>query len=384
VTSLAADNFNRADGALGTSSSGHVWTHTGWTVASNVARPPAVADYRFATLDGGQADVDVTTTIIPSVSSAANDMGLAARVVDSNNLLIYNFACIAGVWLCRAYQRVGGSFTGITSSVNPVPELGNSDFRPFRARMLVEGDAGEVFCTTQDDLVTWHSQGTFSGIDGGLLAATAHGLFGNDTDESGFDGFDIDGESTGPEEKDGSDVGRLAEAYTLLRRSSGADTGRLVDVVQSLLVLQAQRTDAGRLAEAAGLVVALAAADAGRGADTRLTLAAGVGGSDSGRSAESVAAAATLARSDAGSWASSVSISAQLAAADLARLVDVGTLVATGLQMLAASDSGRMAELADVVVLGLDHGHITDRSTVRSRVTDRTVTRSRALVRGLN
>jgi hypothetical protein len=359
VTSLAADNFNRADAAtLGTSSSGHLWTSHGtpFTLSSNAAHPPSgITDYTIDSLNGGTADVTVSCTITPRDLGHDFDAGLAGRVVDNNNFVFLDISRSGSVLLTRTFQRVGGSFTGLTSLVNPIAAAGT----PMLVELVLSGDAGESF-------IDGVSMGSFSGLNGALLTPTRHGIVTSLTDPlSTFDDFNIDGVG-GPDLKTGSDVGHLAEAYTLLRTSSGADVGHLGELVQALQALLVQRSDAGRLAEQAGLVVALTASDAGRGADSRLSLAAVLSGADAGSGRDTLTGAATL------------------TAFDLARFADVATLVATGLQMLAASDAGRFAELADLVVVGLDHGHISDRSAVRSRMTDRTVTRSRALVRGLN
>lgn len=179
--SLPSDNFNRADAAtLGTSSSGHVWNEygTAWSIASNRCVPPSTGGYKFATLDASTPDVTVTATINPAASP---DLGLAARVVDVSNLVFFDIVWVSDHWICRVFQRVAGSFTGITALVNPVAGLADNT-TPFTAALTVDADAGEAF-------INGASQGTWSGLDSSLLTATAHGLGGNEVVSSTFDSF---------------------------------------------------------------------------------------------------------------------------------------------------------------------------------------------------
>jgi hypothetical protein len=169
---LPSDDFNRADGALGTSSSGHAWTHSGWTVASNKCKPPTSGGLVYATVDAGVANVTVAVTVDPAV---APDLGLVARYI------VYE----TDHWLCRVFQKVGGgSFAGLTTLVNPIVTLGSDNDTPFTAALTVSGSGGEAF-------INGVSQGTFTGVDSGLLSATSHGLAANDIVSSTFDNFAI-------------------------------------------------------------------------------------------------------------------------------------------------------------------------------------------------
>lgn len=181
-TTYAADNFNRADAAtLGTSSSGHTWDEHGnaWSIDTNRARPPGGGPFKLATLDAGHADVAVEVTIIPN----AGDLGLVARVVDTGNHVLFNLSW-DGRWLCKVFYKVGGGgYTGLTSLVDPVPQLSDSTTQ-FTARLELTGDAGEAF-------IEGASQGTWTGLDSGLLSATSHGLAGNDAHVVRFDDLAI-------------------------------------------------------------------------------------------------------------------------------------------------------------------------------------------------
>lgn len=180
---LPSDNFNRADAAtLGTSSSGDTWDEHGtvWSIASNRARPPSGGSYVFATLDAGVADVTVEATVIPG---GTPDIGLCARVVDSNNLVFFDFSWNSDHYECRVFQRVGGSFTGITSFVSNVTAVPNNT-DPYTLTLTCTGAAGEAFANGV-------SQGTWTGLDSSLLTATSHGLASKDSHPVAFDDFSI-------------------------------------------------------------------------------------------------------------------------------------------------------------------------------------------------
>lgn len=181
--SLPSDDFNRANAAsLGTSSSGHVWDEhgTAWSINANRCVPPLISDYKVVTLDADQADVTITATVIPA---GTPDLGLCARVVDANNLVFFDIVEVGGHWICRVFQRLGGSFTGLTSLVDPVTELVDNT-TPFTATLTVTGDAGEAF-------INGVSQGTWTGLDSSLLSATSHGLVGNEVQLATFDDLAI-------------------------------------------------------------------------------------------------------------------------------------------------------------------------------------------------
>jgi hypothetical protein len=182
ATPLAYDDFARADAAtLGTSTDGHLWDEygTAWSISGGRARPPVGAGYRIAAMNAGAADVDITASVLPSAFSLSSpDFGLVARSIDINNFVFFDVVWAVDHWLCRVFQRVGGTFTGITSQVNPVPGMGDND-DPFTARLVAVGDSGEAF-------LNGASVGTWSGLNATLLAPTWHGLAANDSSGSGF------------------------------------------------------------------------------------------------------------------------------------------------------------------------------------------------------
>lgn len=83
---VASDDFNRADGAIGTSSSGHVWTVISgtWSVLANKAREELGTGNRVAVLDPATANIEVEVDLtVGAVTS-----GIALRAIDASNFLI--------------------------------------------------------------------------------------------------------------------------------------------------------------------------------------------------------------------------------------------------------------------------------------------------------
>jgi hypothetical protein len=183
----ASDNFNRADsGTLGTSSSGHVWTNHGtptFGIVSNAAHPPAgVSDYNIASLDGGLVNCTVQCTITAPIGLDF-DAGLAGRVVDQNNFIILDVSRSGSDLVTRVFKRVGGSFTGLTTFLNPAP--GVAQGTPFVAKLVLSGAGGEAFLNAT-------SIGTFSGLDAVLQTPTRNGIVTSLSDTTAvFEDFSI-------------------------------------------------------------------------------------------------------------------------------------------------------------------------------------------------
>lgn len=172
ASSGASDTFDRANAStLGTSSSGHTWSTTAgtWTIASNKGHPPlGLSAYTAATLDDGvtaNATIQVTLT---SGSGLDFDGGPIGHFIDINNFVFMDISRTGSTqYLTRTFQRVGGSFTGLTTLVNPVS--GITQGTPFVAKLVLSGSGGESF-------INGVSMGTFSGVDGSLLSSTRHGV----------------------------------------------------------------------------------------------------------------------------------------------------------------------------------------------------------------
>jgi hypothetical protein len=193
-TLLAADNFNRADAAsLGTSSSGHVWNENGdsWNISSNKAQPPPLSGFRYVDLDCGSVDHDVQATLYPN-SGSGIDMAIVARFAAYSDHILFNVTQVGGNWLCRAFEQANatgyGAVTPLGSPPSPLPTSGRND--PFKARVKVVGNQGEVFLTTQDDLNTWISMGTWT-IRAELLSQTGAGLAASGSEACRFDDINI-------------------------------------------------------------------------------------------------------------------------------------------------------------------------------------------------
>lgn len=81
------DDFNRADGAIGTSSSGHVWTDSGsgtWTIVSNTAR-------QNSDTNGGQTVINspgLNTVTLAKIVALGSYVEVIARRTSTSNLFI--------------------------------------------------------------------------------------------------------------------------------------------------------------------------------------------------------------------------------------------------------------------------------------------------------
>lgn len=81
------DNFNRADGAIGTSTSGHVWVDAGsgvWTIVSNTAR-------QNSDTNGGQTIVNapgLNTVTLVKIAALGSYVEVVARRTSTTSLFI--------------------------------------------------------------------------------------------------------------------------------------------------------------------------------------------------------------------------------------------------------------------------------------------------------
>lgn len=271
MSTLVSDAFTRADNAssLGTADSGQVWTaHAGtWGISSNRAVPPATLG--TASVDAGATLVTVQLTGIPA-GVGNTDVGLLARFVDTSNYLFLNVSKTGSVMQARMFKRVGGTNTGITTLVNPAaPDATN----PFTMKVVFSSaTAGEAF-------VNGASVGTFTGLDAVLQTPTRYGLWVNGSSGNArYDDLTItDG---APTAITGSDAGHGAEAPTSITVVTGrSDTGRGAESAASvaatitgtdrsagtegITALSATLApfDVGRLAEAASVLASFTPTD---------------------------------------------------------------------------------------------------------------------------
>lgn len=190
---LVSDTFTRADGALGTTETGQTWLYSdaAYSVVSNQAASGAGSGYQMALVNAGQADVDLSFTFDP-VTSDPNDCGAIARYIDLGNHLLLDFTYLSGRWLSRLFQKLGGGgYIGLSALVDPIVPLGSDSSAPFRVRLIVDGDSGSFYVTSQADLATWVQIGTFTGMDASLWTPTIHGMAMNNGAGVRFDSFAI-------------------------------------------------------------------------------------------------------------------------------------------------------------------------------------------------
>lgn len=183
---LASDTFTRDDAAtLGNAETGQAWTaHTGtWSIASNQVQPPALTGtYATASVDVGELLVTVEVTVTPPASGAI-DVGIAGRVIDNNNFVFLDVSVSGPALVSRTFERVGGTFTGLTALVDPA-SLAPRD--PFTMRLVfTAAGEGESFL---NDV----SMGTFTGLHATLQTPTRYGLaVGDASGPNRYDNFTV-------------------------------------------------------------------------------------------------------------------------------------------------------------------------------------------------
>lgn len=115
-----ADNFNRANGALGTSSSGHTWASSGMTIDTNKARRTTPAG--GADIDSGLADFSLEAVV---VNGTGAEIGLQARKTDANN---YWYCAVNGDNL-YFLKFEAGVLANITSAIVVDANTGTHTFK---------------------------------------------------------------------------------------------------------------------------------------------------------------------------------------------------------------------------------------------------------------
>lgn len=143
-----SDNFNRADGSIGTpSDGGSAWTqHSGtWQILASAAFKFANgATWEFATLESSASNVDVEFAQV-----GAQNCTVVARFVDLNNLVIgqhdgvdklYIFKRVSGTW-----TQLGSTATGSYSSGTKLKLTVNSsnEYRLYYGGVLKVGPVTE-------------------------------------------------------------------------------------------------------------------------------------------------------------------------------------------------------------------------------------------------
>ena len=152
-----SDDFNRANGSLGTpSDGGSAWVlHAGtWGVASNECQKSANdTTFEIATLEASSTQVEVQATLVVQ----AND-GLVVRAADNNNFIMGQVT--SGT--LAIYKRVAGTFTQIGTNYSGTTSN------------------GDVYKLTVDasNLISFYQNGTLrkSGTDSAGSSNTKHGL----------------------------------------------------------------------------------------------------------------------------------------------------------------------------------------------------------------
>lgn len=164
----AADTFDRTDSStLGTSSSGHTWTayrYGAWGVSGNRAYLSTGSTLgSMAVLDGGTPDAEVSVTL--AVQGDSGSVGIAARVVDADNMLLFLVNYLGAL---AVFRVVGGGYVDVTPSAT---SFAAGDV----LSVNLDGSACEVFkngvsCGTVT--TTAHMSATLFGLYGDSSSAT--------------------------------------------------------------------------------------------------------------------------------------------------------------------------------------------------------------------
>ena len=150
-TTLASDDFNRADtaaGTLGTALVGGTWAlpDSGLRILSNSVQHVSSGggSYHVATLNTGSGDGTVSAVFTPP--AGGSDFGLILRYGDFANYTMVDFSGGGTSWVSRTFEKVGGgSFAGVTSLVNLT---GITPGSPVTFKAVMNGANIEVFYNT--------------------------------------------------------------------------------------------------------------------------------------------------------------------------------------------------------------------------------------------
>jgi hypothetical protein len=152
-TTYAADTFNRADGAVGnTSTGGFAWTAVGgsspsWTISSNQLRG-VNGGLNVLVVNTGHADGTLQVT---RGASNAGD-GLAFRVVDASNWWYFVPSSFDGYW--HLVKQVGGVFSDLMASDDPWVAGGTMTVILRGSLIICKVGGVEIFRRTDSDLST--------------------------------------------------------------------------------------------------------------------------------------------------------------------------------------------------------------------------------------
>lgn len=174
---VASDDFNRADGAIGTSTSGHVWNSISgtWAVLSNKARESIGTGNRLVVLDLARPDIEVEVEVTMGASIA----GIALRAIDASNFLMLQLSVPSNHLMFRKLDTA--SFVNLWSITSFGVVNGNTYKLGVRAfgrnfRFYVDGtQRGEYTATTADYTK--------------FGAVTKHGLYVGTDSAARFDNF---------------------------------------------------------------------------------------------------------------------------------------------------------------------------------------------------
>lgn len=169
-----SDNFNRANGSIGTpSDGGSAWSVLSgvWEISANNAFSNSIAAHTVASLEASTSDADVQATVVIK----QNGCGLAARIADNSNYL-------------RMYVQGADSTMHLYKVVAGVHTLLTEDL----AVTYAAGDVIKISCNGTSVKCYLNGVEKLSVTESAGLTNTQHGLYAN-TSAPTYDDFSITG-----------------------------------------------------------------------------------------------------------------------------------------------------------------------------------------------
>ena len=172
------DNFNRADGSLGSSSEGWSWTVTGgsWAIDTNRAKSTSTNSYARAEFDLSSADHYAQMSVVGGFSSPANSELLVRQ---SASVAFTHYMYVVREGSSSTTHRIYKAIVGVYTLLSTVAET--SPVAPFTMRNSVNGSS----ITGSIGGVSKIGPLSDTGISGNLRT----GMSAESTADQIFDGF---------------------------------------------------------------------------------------------------------------------------------------------------------------------------------------------------
>lgn len=171
-TTVATDDFNRADGALGTTTTGgRTWSSISGNgsvlrIVGNEAVLPATGASAFAVVDPGAADQRISARMSKlGASAATRNIRLQARIQDSQNFYCVNPRRSASVEGVSIWKMVANTLSLIAENTSVTPAAGD--------KLTLEVRGSELRAYLNDTLVASGTDATYASGPVGLYMSGA-------------------------------------------------------------------------------------------------------------------------------------------------------------------------------------------------------------------